>query len=78
MSKSQVRAGRLLLWQKNHFNSHINWSDCGGTALVVVSRFFLIVVVNNISAEVQRKRPLIAIYRFSLAKLIVFSRLGIS
>lgn len=44
VQKSQVRAGRLLLWQKNHFNIQINWSDCGGTALVAVSRSFLVVL----------------------------------
>lgn len=35
-SKSQVRTGRLLLWQKNPFKIHTNWSDCDGSALVVV------------------------------------------
>lgn len=58
MSKSQVRAGRLLLWQMNHFN--IDRRDCDGTALVLAFRSFLvvlsqIVVVNNVSTEVQRK-----------------------
>lgn len=36
MSKSQVRTGRLLLWQKNPFKIHTNWSDCDGSALVGV------------------------------------------
>lgn len=41
MSKSQVRTGRLLLWQKNPFKIHTNWSDCDGSALVGV--FFVVV-----------------------------------
>lgn len=40
MSKSQVRTGRLLLWQKNPFKIHTNWSDCDGSALVGV--FFVV------------------------------------
>lgn len=39
MSKSQVRAGRLLLWQKNHFNI-LTGVIVMVIALVVVSRSF--------------------------------------
>lgn len=55
MSKSQVRTGRLLLWQKNPFKIHTNWSDCDGSALVGV---FVVVVVVCSSVVVLKSSDL--------------------